>query len=271
MEWESAVELLHKETTGTLIGVYYDVYNGTGRTYPEYIYENAMVGDLRALRVPCRRQDEYQVFYKNRLVGLQRLDLLVAREVGVELKVVPVLLPIHKAQAISYLKVVGKQVGLLFNFGSPKPEFERLYFDPRPPRNDLDAAIRALPEFPASYLTPELTYAIIGGLLEVHSTLGPGFIHRIYANACHHELQLRGLDVRLQKAYQVIYRGRPVGEIKFGHLLVGGSVFVFPVAIQDINDIRLNNLKDWMRVRKIPLAILANFYDTSLHPIVLRI
>lgn len=265
------MKLLYKETTGTLIGVYYNVYNGTGRNYPEYIYENAMVGDLRALRVHCQRQAEYQVFYKNRLVGLQRLDMLVASEVGAELKVVPVLLPIHKAQAISYLKVVGKRVGLLFNFGSPEPEFERLYFEPRPPQNDLEATIHALPEFPASYLTPKLTYEIIGGLLEVHTTLGPGFIHRIYTTACYHELGLRGLDVRLQKAYQVIYRGRSVGEIKFGHLLVNGSVFIFPVAIQNIDDIRINNLKDWMRVQKIPLAILANFYDTSLRPVVLRI
>jgi len=263
--------LLHKETTGNIVGVYYDVYNGTGRNYPEHIFENAMIGDLRILRVPCRRQVEYQIFYQGRLIGAQRLDLFVAGEVVVEIKVALTLTKLHKAQAISYLKVVGKQVGLLFNFGSPEPEFERLYFEPRPPQNDLEATIHAMPEFPTSYLTPELTYEIIGGLLEVHTTLGPGFIHRIYTTACYHELGLRGLDVRLQKAYQVIYRGRSVGEIKFGHLLVNGSVFIFPVAIQNIDDIRINNIKDWMRVQKIPLAILANFYDTSLHPMVLRI
>jgi GxxExxY protein len=128
-----------------------------------------------------------------------------------------------------------------------------------------------LPEFPASYLTPELTHAIIGGLFEAHTILGPGFIHRIYANACYHELQLRGLGVLLQKAYQVIYRNRPVGEIKFGHLRVADSVLVFPVAVQDVNDIRINNLKDWMQVQNIPLGILANFHDTSLRPIVLRL
>ena len=66
-------KLLYQKTTGIIIGVYYNVYNGTVRNYPEYIYENAMMGDLRAQHVPCRHQDEYQVFYKNRLVGLQRL------------------------------------------------------------------------------------------------------------------------------------------------------------------------------------------------------
>ncbi|MDY7079643.1 MAG: GxxExxY protein [Chloroflexota bacterium] len=265
------VKLLHKKTTGAIIGVYYDVYNGTGRTYPEYIYENGMIGDLRELDIPCRPQDEYQVFYKGKLVGVQRLDLFVGGEVVVEIKVVLALTKLHKAQAISYLKVVGKQVGLLFNFGSPEPEFERLYFDSRPPQNDPEAAIHALSEFSSSYLTPELTYDVIGGLLEVHTALGPGFIHRIYANACYYEFQLRGLDVRPRKAYQVIYRNRSIGEIKFGHLQASGSVFVFPVAVQDVADINIDNLKDWMRVQNIPIGILANFYDTSLRPVVLRI
>ncbi len=264
-------ELLHKNLTGTIIGVYYDVYNGTGRTYPEYVYENAMMSDLQAQRVSCRRQEEHEVEYKGKIVGIQRLDLFVADEVVVEIKVVPVLLPIHKAQAISYLKVTGKRVGLLCNFGKSEPEFERLYFEPRSPQENPAKAKPAMSESVGSYLAPELTYAIIGGLFEVHSTLGPGFLHRIYANACYYELQLRGLDVRAQSGYQVIYHGRPVGEIKFGHLRVGDSIFVFPVAVQDINDIRLNNLKDWMRIQHIPLAILANFYATSLDPVVLRI
>ncbi len=45
---------------------------------------------------------------------------------------------------------------------------------------------------------------------------------------------------------------------------------VFPVAIMDINDIRLNNLKDWMHIEDVPLGILANYYEESLKPIVLR-
>ena len=53
-------ELLHKELTKQIIHAYYDVYNGTSRTYPEYIYENGMMHDLHALRIPCLRQDEYE-------------------------------------------------------------------------------------------------------------------------------------------------------------------------------------------------------------------
>lgn len=263
-------DLLHKDLTSLIIGVYYDVYNNTSRTYPEYIYEAAMIHDLQKLGVPHRHQSTYEVFYKDHKVGEQRLDLFPAGEVVVELKVAPELTRLHKAQAISYLKVTGKQVGLLCNFGSPAPEFKRLYFAERQPQNDEQAIRQVASELPADFLTPELTYEIIGALYEVHSILGPGFIQRIYANACYHELRLRGLAVRAGSDLQVIYRGVTIGAIKFQHLRVENTA-VFPVAIMDINDIRLNNLKDWMRLEKIVLAILANFHDTSLKPIVLRI
>lgn len=111
---------------------------------------------------------------------------------------------------------------------------------------------------------------MIGGLLDVHAILGPGFVHRIYANAVYHELALRGLEVMPRREFQVFYRSRPIGEIKFNHLQVGDSLMVFPVAIQDVNDLSINNLKAWMRIQNIPLAILANFYPDELDFMVLR-
>ena len=123
-------ELLHKELTGAIIGAYYDVYNHTSRTHPEYIYERAMAEELRRRKYTVICQDEHHVFYKERLIGIQRLDLFAVQEIVVENKVTERLSPLHKAQGLSYLKTVDKRVGLLFNFGGKTPEFDRLYFDP---------------------------------------------------------------------------------------------------------------------------------------------
>jgi len=264
-------KLLHQKLTGQIIGVYYDVYNGTGRTYPEFIYERAMMNDLQRKRISCSRQPEYKIIYKDKLVGLQKIDLFVAGEVVVEIKVAPQLTQLHKAQAISYLKTVGQEVGLLCNFGGAEPEFERFFFNMQVEQSDKDSKPGPEVDWPSEFLAPDLTYNIIGGLFEVHSLLGPGFIHRIYANAVYHELSLRGLDAIPRSEYQILYRGRSVGKIKFNHLQIANSVMVFPVAIQDINDMSLNNLKAWMEVKNIPLGILANFYPSSLEYRVLRI
>jgi len=85
---------------------------------------------------------------KGKLIGKQRLDIFVAGEVVVEIKVVPQLTRLHKAQTISYLKTTGKQVGLLFNFGRPEPEFARLYYEHREAAAEPEAVERACAELP---------------------------------------------------------------------------------------------------------------------------
>lgn len=264
-------ELLHKDLTQSILRAYYDVYNGTSRIYPEYFYDRAMVHDLRALKIRCVQQPEYQIVYKDRIVGKQILDILIAREVVVEDKVAPALTRLHKAQLLSYLKVTGRQVGLLLNFGGPKPEFQRLYLVPREPKvgkAQVERAIRSHDR--PDLVAPEMVYDIVGGLFEVHSTLGPGFIHRIYANASYHELRLRAIPARSQKSIQVFYRGIALGELKFGHLRTADNIMVFPVAMQSVADLNFDALREWMRAENVPLGILANFWDTELKPIFLK-
>jgi GxxExxY protein len=133
-------DLLHQELTGQIIRVYYDIYNGLSRTYPEFIYENAMMAELIGRQIKCTRQEQYQIFYKEWLVGAQRLDIFVAGEIVVELKATLQLTRLNQAQTMSYLKTTGQQVGLLFNFGSDTPQFKRVFRDfklnhPSPSRN----------------------------------------------------------------------------------------------------------------------------------------
>lgn len=195
-------KLLHADLTQRIIGVYYTGYNKLGQTYPEFIYEKAMMALLERANIHCGRQDEYEVWYKEQLVGRQRLDLFVAGEVVVELKVADSIMPLHLAQLLSYLKVVSKEVGLLFRFGGPKPEFARRVFTPGI-RSELVGANPSELIDQENLLYPELTYEIIGAVLEVFHTLGPGFIYRIYANACYHELKLRGLEVKPHREFRV--------------------------------------------------------------------
>ena len=49
-----------------------------------------------------------------------RLDLLVNDEVVVELKAIERVLRVHEAQLMTYLRLTGKKVGLLINFGAPR-------------------------------------------------------------------------------------------------------------------------------------------------------
>ena len=107
--------------------------------------------------------------------------------------------------------------------------------------------------------------------MEVFSNLGPGFIHRIYANACHHELRLRGLDVLPRTEFHVFLDTADLGAIKLAHLQIDNRVFVFPIAISNPAQIRIPNLKAWMRHLDIPIGIVVNFQTTHINPLILRL
>lgn len=259
------VKLIHRELTGKIIGAYFQVYNGLSHTYPEFLFENAMVKLLRSQGIECRQQPEYVIRYKERRVGGQRLDIFVAGEVVVELKVTPRLKKVHKAQTYSYMKVTDCRVGMLFNFGGSEPEFERLYWDPakapeKPPQ-------RPAGELAENLLYPALTSEILGATIDVHRTLGPGFVHRIYSNACYHELKERGVPAEVRRKFQVYFQGETIGQLKFNHFIVDGKIMLFPVAVREIDSININNLKDWMRENEIRLGMLVNFLDTRIRPV----
>ncbi len=266
----SVTRLFYKEQTGLVLGAYYTVYNGTSRNYPEYIYENGLVKVMEKQGVCYLRQPEYQITYKEKIVGIQRLDILLLDEIiAIECKVVPRLEGIHKAQLFSYMKTVGTRVGLLLNFGGPEPEFERLYFDPKR-QAEYRSRTWSSDGLPEGLLYSQVTGDVLGAAIEVHRALGPGFIHRIYANACYHEYRLRGIGAEPRKEYHVIFQGESIGSLKFNHFVIEGTVMHFPVAIGDIDDVNVHNLKDWMRYQGVRLGILTNFYDTAIHPVFAR-
>ena len=59
------------------------------------------------------------VYKKLALDCRYQIDLIVQREIIVELKSVETVLPVHQAQLLTYMKLTGKRVGLLINFNVP--------------------------------------------------------------------------------------------------------------------------------------------------------
>ena len=93
-----------------------EVHRTLGPGYVESIYENAMAIELESRSMLFTRQVQFEVAYKTKLVGLAVVDMIVDGLVIVELKSVSSSLPVHLAQAISYLKATGLPLCLLMNF-----------------------------------------------------------------------------------------------------------------------------------------------------------
>lgn len=108
------------ELTEKIIGAAIEVHRILGPGLLEAIYEEALCVELRLQGIPVQQQVEIGVNYKGHAIKGQRIDLLVANEVVVELKAIASLPEVAKAQTLSYLKVTGLKRALLINFGEAK-------------------------------------------------------------------------------------------------------------------------------------------------------
>jgi GxxExxY protein len=106
------------DLTDAVIHAASEVHRVLGPGLLESVYENALCVELTEARVPFRRQIAVPLYYKGELISEHRPDLVVAERVIVEVKSVQRLEPVHVAQVITYLRVLGLHVGLLLNFNS---------------------------------------------------------------------------------------------------------------------------------------------------------
>lgn len=103
------------------VGCAIEVHRILGPGLLESIYEECFRMELVTAGLTVESQLLVPVTYKEKnLGGHLRLDLLVNDLVIVELKSVDTMIPLYRAQLLTYLKLTGKPKGLLINFNCEK-------------------------------------------------------------------------------------------------------------------------------------------------------
>ena len=107
--------------TGELIAAAIEVHRDKGPGLIESIYERCFLHELSLRNLSAVNQKAVRVEYKGLVFDEPlRFDVLVEGCVLVELKAVKEVLPIHKAQLLSYMKLLNVPLGLLINFHEMK-------------------------------------------------------------------------------------------------------------------------------------------------------
>ena len=103
-----------------IVDAAYAVHSTLGPGLLESVYEACLVHELLKRGLKTERRIVLPVIYDGLEVdaGL-RLDIVVEECVVVELKAVEKILPVHKAQVLTYLKLSGHRLGFLINFNVP--------------------------------------------------------------------------------------------------------------------------------------------------------
>ena len=117
--------------TGKVIAICYKVHADLGPGFAERIYLKAVKKLLKDAGVLYEAERDFEVVFEGEKMGKFRADLVIQKELIVELKAVFGRMPkVFESQVISYLKASGLKVGLLVNFGNRSCEVRRLMVEP---------------------------------------------------------------------------------------------------------------------------------------------
>ena len=132
--------------TEAIIGAAMNVHRALGPGLLESAYEACLLHELAQAGLKVVQQKPLPIIYRGVTLDCgYRLDLMVEDEVILEIKSLEKLLPIHKAQLMSYLKLASCNVGLLINFNVEvlKHGIQRVVSD-FPDRNSAPSAPSAV-------------------------------------------------------------------------------------------------------------------------------
>lgn len=116
---EKQTHIAENDISKIVVDCAFQVHKQLGPGLLENAYEECLCILLAKENVPFERQKAMPLFFENQKIDIgYRIDLLVNNELVIELKAVDQILPIHKAQILTYMRLAKIQAGLLINFNS---------------------------------------------------------------------------------------------------------------------------------------------------------
>ena len=144
----SAEDIIEKELSYVIVGVFFTVFNRLGFGFLETVYVRCLEILLKRRGLLVEREYPVEIYFEGELVGRHRLDMLVERRIIVEVKSSERLSDVPKKQLRNYLAATGLRLGLILHFG-PRAEYCRV-IGPRSPITNTTATPHANPANPAN-------------------------------------------------------------------------------------------------------------------------
>ena len=110
----------------------------------------------------------------------------------------------------------------------------------------------------------EETYKIIGSAMEVHSTLGNGFLEAVYQEALAIEFERKGIPFKQETKLEVIYKGKTLSKHYKADFICYNKIIVETKATKELLGIDEAQVINYLKATGIKIGLLINFGTESL-------
>ena len=118
--------LVEEALSYEILNAAYEVHNRLGPGFTEVIYKKSMIIELGSRGHKVDVEKRILVSYREETVGEYFLDLVIDDKVILELKAVSEIAPIHKQQALAYVRATGLPLAMVINFGGESVTHARI-------------------------------------------------------------------------------------------------------------------------------------------------
>ena len=109
--------MIENELSNKIIGCAIEVHRQLGPGLLESAYQECLLYELRKAGLRVEKEKPMPIIYKEVVLDHgYRIDILVEEKVVIEIKTVDVLIDVHTAQVLTYLRLGNYKLGLLLNF-----------------------------------------------------------------------------------------------------------------------------------------------------------
>ena len=108
-------------------------------------------------------------------------------------------------------------------------------------------------------------YKIVGACMEVHRTLGCGFLEPVYQEALAFELQRQGIPYEREKEYEINYKSLVLSKTYKVDFLCYGNIIVELKALGQLSKEHIAQVLNYLKASHLKLGLLVNFGTTSLN------
>ena len=108
-------------------------------------------------------------------------------------------------------------------------------------------------------------YKIVGACMEVHRTLGCGFLEPVYQEALSYEFQRQGIPYEREKEYEINYKSLVLSKTYKVDFLCYGNIIVELKALGQLSKEHMAQVLNYLKASHLKLGLLVNFGTTSLN------